>query len=377
MDGKRNLQKIQKEALSKIIQADSNKFLIVASVRFGKTKLTIDYLKEKKIDDILVVVPKIVLQKQWLDEAKKWDYNGSIIVTTYESAYKYNRAFKAVILDEIHNITYRRYKDLENILNKSEYVIGLTGTLPRKLEKKYLINLMELKQVFEFTLEEAVNNKIVADFNISIIRVPLSRISYIETRFGKVSEERMNTWLNNVCYRNPSKNNLIARANFIYSLMSKAIFTRDLVNEKRFENKKIIVFSKRIEVAKMISENCIYSGNKNNDEILKDFNDDKINIISTVEQLKEGITLHNVDTVIIEQLDSNYGNFIQRIGRALKYDKKDKKVDIIIIVSLSTVDEQWLEKALSKIDKSKIIKNVIYENKPRDYQHSKEGDRKH
>lgn len=70
--------------------------------------------------------------------------------------------------------------------------------------------------------------------------------------------------------------------------------------------------------------------------------------------LNMGVTISNLDKVILNYTDSNEENLIQKICRCLNYDYVDKTAKIIIISSTENVEIQWIKSAIKQLDQTKI-----------------------
>ena len=64
----------QKEASDSFV--GNEKSIIIAAPRFGKIKTTIDILRRLMPERVLVVYPRVDIQKGWDDDVKKWGWEG-------------------------------------------------------------------------------------------------------------------------------------------------------------------------------------------------------------------------------------------------------------------------------------------------------------
>ena len=69
--------------------------------------------------------------------------------------------------------------------------------------------------------------------------------------------------------------------------------------------------------------------------------------------LNEGHNIEGVDCALVEQLNSNEINLIQRIGRVLRFEE-NKSGEVWILVAKDTQDEVWASSALKSFKPSKI-----------------------
>ena len=357
MENKRDIE--QKKAVNSLIEyynSDNNKVIIKATMRFGKSKVVIDFLKsilpENEDMDILIVVPRIKNKNSWKEEFKKWEYDTSRVeIVTYNSFVKIDYAPTILILDEIQNLTPAKYGITKPIIDNSRFVIGLTGTIPRdRLKKEILFNYIGFKTIYNLEIDEAINSNIINNFEIRVIKIPLSTKSDKNVKakgfnFTTSEYKSYKYWTKQITIA-PTKTNRLKRANLLYSLESKAKLAKEVLDVLRIKEKRTIVFTKRINIANLISKYVIHSKNRNN-SFIEDFNSKKINELCSVEMLNEGITLLDVDSVIIESFDSNQNNLLQRVGRSLLY-KEGKTIVVFILVAEGTVEEDWIKKIIPK-----------------------------
>ena len=96
-----------------------------------------------------------------------------------------------------------------------------------------------------------------------------------------------------------------------------------------------------------------HSGNKKSEENLELFSDGRIDKLSCVLQLSEGISIPNLRQGIIMHAYGNNRKSAQRIGRLLRLSP-DQKAVCHILCYKGTQDEKWVEDALKTFDQSKI-----------------------
>jgi superfamily II DNA or RNA helicase len=63
--------------------------------------------------------------------------------------------------------------------------------------------------------------------------------------------------------------------------------------------------------------------------------------------------LPDLDCVVIEQLNSQPREFIQRIGRGLRF-KEGHTAQIYILVTADTQDEKWMNEAIAGVPAERI-----------------------
>lgn len=349
----RNLE--QKVAVDKLLDAYNdykiaNKYqrvIVKAVMRFGKSKVILDFLKsindEELKKNIYILVPKTINIDGWNTEIKKRYSDLKVTILNYRSIHKMeNPSF--IIMDEIQNLTPKNYNIAQQKLEICKFIVGITGTLPRNREKQEILSKLGFNLIYDLKLEDGIDLKIVNNFEIKVINTSLDHNPNIHIKRGKfdfkTSEVKSYNYFSKRIMMNPCKKTYLARASFLYGLQSKMDSVKILLKILP-DNKKILIFSKRIEIANQLSNNVIHSKGINNDEILEKFKHNDIRILSSVNMLNEGITISDIDIIIIESFDSNQNNLLQRIGRSLIY-QEGKVIKVFIITADDTIERKWL-----------------------------------
>jgi superfamily II DNA or RNA helicase len=164
---------IQKEAVETIIK-NNFKGVIDISPRFGKTKLLIDSVKGLKDKKILVTVPFNSILESWDSELKQWyPDNTNITVINQRSLSGFNlEPFNLIVCDEIHTLS-----DLQIMIlrNSNKTILGATGSLGKTTKKLLKLNL-GLKVIYEYSIEQAINDGIISNYVLNIHYVKLDNV---------------------------------------------------------------------------------------------------------------------------------------------------------------------------------------------------------
>ena len=113
----------------------------------------------------------------------------------------------------------------------------------------------------------------------------------------------------------------------------------------KFSNKRMVLFLSSIEDTKLYG-NEINSKNKRSNDVLSDFNEGKINYVSTVEMLNEGVNLVNCQIGIWQRLNSSETITVQKIGRILRH----KKPILIFPYFVDTREEEIVDSITDMFD---------------------------
>lgn len=188
---------LQAEATKEIIK---NKFqgIIDVSPRFGKSKVVIDALKKLKNNPpVLIIAPFNTILKSWKEEFEKWGFDAdNITLSNQRSLEKHNlKDFKIIISDECHSLSPRQMGILASYKGK---LLGLSGSIS-KSTKHRLKSVLDLSTIYKFSLAEAVDEEIVADYEIFVVTMPLdNKEKYIEA--GSKKKRFMTTEKDNYAY---------------------------------------------------------------------------------------------------------------------------------------------------------------------------------
>lgn len=358
-------EKVQKELVSSYKTGTSGIFVLAP--RFGKTRLGINIIKKEKCKSVLWVTPSSELRDVDIpNEFIKWKaktYLSKTKIITYKMLHKEVGEYDLIVLDEPQDITDFNSITLLDGSLKANGIIGLTGTLPEHEEKLTIFKKLGLSIFKEITIDEAVDDGILADYQVNVVECNLNaKDKNVEA--GKKGSKFKTTEYQNYNYvtgivnkamfsNNPGfkKIAIINRMRAIYNSPTKDEMGIKLFNSDKLKGRKLIFCSSIDQAEKM----CKYTyHSKTNDKHLKMFLEGKIDKLACVNAGGVGFTYENVDHFIIIQANSNKkGDITQKMSRSL-LKQKDYKANIWILSLLGTQDEEWVSKALKNFNDDKI-----------------------
>ena len=340
--------------------------LLQLSPRIGKTKLGIDIIKREKPKKVLWITPNTKLRDEDIPaEFKQWkatSYLRKTDIICYASLANHTGNYDKIILDEVQDLTISNCTPLLNGKIKYKTIVGMTGTLPKHKDKLDLYNKLELKSLAEMSIDEAVENNLIAPYKIKIIEIDLdARDKYIVggskakpfMQTEKARYEYLTKLINIKLFSGQPvpKFFYLNRMRFLYNLKSKHEFAKKLIS--KLEGRTLI-FTGSIAQAESLCKHTYHS--KTDDILLKKFLEGKIDKLACVNAGGVGYTYRGVNNFVITQINSNSkGDSTQKIARSLVL-QDDYIACIYILVVRNTVDEDWLKKVLQDFD----IKNVEY-----------------
>ncbi len=405
--------RIHNYALRKHIEMGQHSSLFM-SPGSGKTRIGVIAVGEniKKYGGKgLISVPKENLIKQWKEEFVKWKYGKELkdvdfICHASNSKYDPND-YTIVIIDETHLAI---SGDVHGSLLQWSYdttkLLCLTGTKPS--DKDALEKLVSIAPCsFELTLDEAVELKLVSEYQINVIDIELTpeelkqykkveqSFTYYKSILGNQDAfENAGNILKGVKLQNvteifedkeiivqkllPFKYGRIelTNARMLYTAIrsrkavaqnasNKLIVGKELID--LFPEDNIITFAETNEFTtklhKSLGERSLifHSGlkDKQKEEALKKFKDKrtKTNVICSTRALSEGYNVESINTALILAFTSKGHTLIQRLARSIRYIE-GKQAKIFILCVPNTQEEIWLKNALKSIASVRYFESI-------------------
>ena len=327
--------------------------------RFGKIYTTINILEKIKPSNILIAYPDTKIKAAWQADFEKRGYDDSgVTYTTHLSLHKYkDNKYDMVIIDEIHLLSDNQLFATKDLLKQNDVVLGLTGTLSRWTEDT-LCEHLDLCVVATYTIEQAINEGVIVDYEILVRLVPLDN-KVKQNYKGKIRTEKQQfnayTWAIDNAERQGKTTMFLrlARMRIIQNSLAKRECTRRIL--QNFKDERILVFCGVTKIADALGIPS-YHSKKGEKDMFEKVAAGEGNHMAVVKIGNTGVTYKPLNKVIINYFDSNAENLAQKINRcmAMEYDNPDKKAKIYIICTTEDVERKWLKKALEFFDKNKI-----------------------
>lgn len=375
---------MRQEITKNVLGIKNSNLLLEFPTGTGKSKIAIDRIKKitKNKGKILIVIPKNVLKDNWKQEFKKWwkTCKLEITYTTYISFYKHiDNKWDFIIFDEGHHLSERCRGFLKTGLKQNfvDNILILSATIKRDL-KQELNKLIPDLYIYKITAKEAINSKILPDpkvyliplqldnkyANETIIKNPkakeIKKIPFNQIWQYKISKYKLLINCTQVQYYNDlcnqiewykkkfyTTNNPIFKNKWLFLCNQRLKWLSDKKNailltlSGYLKDERVLIFCNSIEQTKLFGEHCINSKNKDSEKVLEDFNNNKINMITSCNMLNEGVNLQDCRIGIYGNLNSSETIVIQRLGRLLRH-----KEPIIIIPYYKDTREEELVKQM-------------------------------
>lgn len=241
------------------------------------------------------------------------------------------------------------------VLNKR--ILGLTGTLSKWTER-VLREDLNLRIVGRYSIERAIKEGVLPDYEIRIVKVPLdNRIQQLWKNKKATEKRRFDNYMWVIKKKEKEgKDAFFLKLRIIDVLQrSLAKMNTTIALIKKFENERVLVFCGRTDIADKLGIPSYHSKSEDK-ELWESFVAGDINHMAVVKIGNTGITYKPLSKVIINAFDSNSENMTQKINRcmSLEYNNPDKKAIIYVITSDEEIEIKWLNKSLSMFEKSKI-----------------------
>lgn len=342
-----------------ILGMPNRNLLIELPTGHGKTAVALELLRERVPEGgkVLVVVPRIVLKKNFMDEVKKWwnDCPLEFTLTTYRSLHKHAGIWDAAVYDEAHHFTPKCREDSKMI--EANTSILLSATVPTSL-KEALRGLYNDLGCYKRTVKEAIDNGVLPDPSVYLLPLELDNTVYseviIKNPAGKMVIEtewkdrwkhlgKKNAKIIIHCTKRQfmidldsqitwwKKKYMASRKEAIKSRWLKLCGDRLKILSnwrtdnsaeilKHFKNYRTLTFCNGIEHTEVLGKYCINSKNKLYQDILDKFNTGRIKHITACNMLNEGINLANCRIGIYAVLNSSETLIKQKLGRLLRHE---------------------------------------------------------
>lgn len=327
--------------------------------RFGKIRTSIIALEKLKPESILIAYPDNKIRDAWQADFEELGFDDSIVTyTTHLSLKKYaDQSFDVVIIDEIHLLSEAQIEVCKDLFDVNGQILGLTGTLSSWTERT-LEEELDLHVLATYPIEKAIEEGVIVDYEIHVIRVPLDNVTLIDFKGKKKTEKKQFdalTWVINKLQNSGSDTMFmrLARMRLIQSSLAKVKATKALL--AKHADERVLVFCGVTKIADSLGIPS-YHSKSSEKQLFEDFAEGKGNHLAVVKIGNTGVTYKPLDKVIINYFDSNAENLAQKINRcmAMEYNTPDKKAHIYIVSTTEPTELKWLSKALEFFDTNKI-----------------------
>jgi len=319
---------------------------------YGKMYISLFYLKQSNWNDVVIIVPSLILLEQYIDIAKKiltdWtivnfdsntkivpNVNKRLIITTYNSAHLVPSNPNFVVYDEAHHtcvVSHDENSLFRNTLNlfKNAYKLFMTATekiisyndddqikVVHSMDNEIYGDYIEKKD-----FDEAIEERIISDYNIVIPEEDTDPLNIIVSAFNELPIHHLLVY-SNTCEK-----------------------SKDI--HKKLKQNNIHSFYLDGDVSKT-----------ERNRILKEFQYSTYGVLCSVRVLQEGISMPIVDSCYFSEKRTSEIDITQMIGRTLRF-YPGKDLATVILPGLMADNKQFLstivrfDKRLNDTSKIKI-----------------------
>ncbi len=354
-----NKREVIQNNIVKAIQEDSNKVLgIHVSMRLGKTKALINYFKTlKNKPKILISYPDNKIKESWELEMEKWDYkNENITFCNFSSLKKYiNENYDILVIDECQFLSDFELEQVVLLKDKCSKILMPSGTISQKTYERLSIYL-GMVITYEYSVESAIDDKIIADYQITVHYVKLDTRIKTKAKNGVMRSEKNHYDAYSAVIENLKRQKKdfmflsLQRNRISQNSISKISYVKDLL--KQMKDKRVLVFNGLAKVADSLGIDSYHS--KVSDTGFKKFQHKVINHLALVNMAKSGVTFNYLDSIILNGFTHNESELSQVIARAQIMDFNNKVADIHIICLTEPAEVKKLQNALKMMNLSKV-----------------------
>lgn len=354
----KSIRDLRQEEFAKVWLKSKHGILLLAP-RFGKIRTSIHALEKLKPESILIAYPDNKIKESWQADFEDLGFDDSVVTyTTHLSLKKYaDQSFDVVIIDEIHLLSEAQIEVCKDLFDVNGQILGLTGTLSSWTERT-LEEELDLHVLATYPIEKAIEEGVIVDYEIHVIRVPLDNTTLQDYKGKKKTEKKQFdalTWVINKLQNSGSDTMFmrLARMRLIQSSLAKVKATKALL--AKHADERVLVFCGVTKIADSLGIPS-YHSKSSEKQLFEDFAEGKGNHLAVVKIGNTGVTYKPLDKVIINYFDSNAENLAQKINRcmAMEYNTPDKKAHIYIVSTTEPTELKWLSKALEFFDTNKI-----------------------
>lgn len=351
---------LQEEWANSFMKGDGKSILHLCP-RSGKIRTSIRIFK--KIEKLLGAKPRILIaypdkniQQSWESDFQAVGFDDSNVeyVTHISLAKVKQNTYDIIVCDEIHLLSANQKTQLNELIrfNRDAYVVGLSGTLSEKTELELRVEC-KLPVITEYTLDEAINDGIISDYKINVVKVDLDDVTIVDKKKKRTEKQKYRaiTWV--IENKGQSLFLSLSRMRIVHNSLAKIAMTKRILS--KLKDKRTLVFCANNKVAKELGCKVHTSKFHDQDEFEKFIGDtSKHNHLAVCKIGNTGVSFKSLDHIVINAFDSNSENLTQRICRSLILDERNKVSTIYIVTSNEKAELRWLEKSLEFFDQNKI-----------------------
>lgn len=263
--------------------------------------------------------------------------------------------FDYIIVDEVHHGQAPSYQIVLEYFQPNFFMLGLTAT-PDRMDRKDIFELFDYQKVFEYTLNEAIENGFLVPYNYYGLKdnIDYSKIRYQGNKYNVTDLDRYLII--------KDRNEQILKEYLEKGKSNKAVgFCCSVKHAEAMAD----FFTKN-----GIPSFAITSQTPNRDELIKQFRESQFTVAFTVDLFNEGVDFPDLRVLLFLRPTESKTVFVQQLGRGLRLcSGKDNVVILDFISNYQKANKirDYLAKGKSenKNEKTGRVEKVVYEYSPK------------
>lgn len=361
-----------REQLRGMIEETSPSTSILLELPTGVGKTYLSLIKVWQIQTfrgkgkVLVVVPKLVLIKNWKEEITKWGGDlDQFEFTTYLSLAKHGPIYSTVIFDEAHHLTVNNVYSALEVSQGAYACIFLSASINN--ERKAMVKVVrEDTKIISLSAKNAIKHKVLPDPKVILVPLVLDDIKkdveckgknngkffktekgYYEYLSKAVEREKQMFFGGNSA--SEKKWLFLAGKRLKFLATRKTNFLKELY--QHIKEDKSLTFCADTTQAESLGIDTVTSKNKDSLQVYEKFNAGEIKHIACVSILDEGVNITDCRIGIYAYIAASNRLIIQRLGRLLRHSNPV----LIIPFFVNTRENEIVNEMMKDYNKDLVI----------------------
>ncbi|MCY3555083.1 MAG: helicase-related protein, partial [Gemmatimonadetes bacterium] len=221
--------------------------------------------------------------------------------------------FNYIVVDEVHHGQSPTYRDLLEHF-RPDFMLGMTAT-PVRLDRRDIFELFDYNKAYEVATHDVIERGYLVPYTYHGLRddIDYSNIRYENNRYRIDDLEKLLVI--------PERNQAVLNQYLDKGTGDKAIgFCVSIKHAERMAE----FFNEQ-----GVGSAAIHSGTENRNQLIRDFRENRITVVFTVDLFNEGVDFPNVQVLLFLRPTESKTVFIQQLGRGLRLVPGKKRVRIL------------------------------------------------
>lgn len=248
-----------------------------------------------------------------------------------------------IVVDEAHHTSAPSYRRIVDAIRKKRpdtLLLGLTATPIRYTDSSTqdLYRMFEGNFIYEIGMSKLIKQGVLAQPQFTHVATGIDFEPQITVDEGKYIDRygELPSSLVNKIALSKQRNNIILQQYFQRPYGKTLIFALNIVHAQMLTDD----LKKR-----HVNCGCVFSGQENNDEVIREFSDGRLDVLVNINILTEGSDVPGIETVFLTRPTQSEGLLMQMIGRGMRGTLAGgtEHVEIVDFVDQWDVFARWLD----------------------------------